>query len=159
MYTSPGDAHDVKRSIARMINSSLFVASLSTVCVGKGDGFWPQLPVFVFQEERLSHLVFPMAELIVYRTSYAPDEVIKQAEHTIGVRWTAVARSEHDVTETVERLVRATTDMLWVNNLDSQVQCGPIRVLTEDYSPLAPAADHPYVKSGLVMLAVPVWRS
>lgn len=155
---SPGDAEDVKRTLKRMIEGPEFIAKLASVVTTKGDGTWPTLPVTVYAEERLTHDRFPMAELIVYRSSFDDEEWVKKTVHQIGVRWTAVGPDEVTVTRQVERLVRATTDLLWMSNLDMLVQSGPIRVTDEDYSPLLPTATHPFVKSGLVLLHVPVWR-
>lgn len=154
-----GDADDIKRALRRYLQGPEFQTVLARIAAEKGDGFYPPLPVYIYQEERLSHLTFPMAELVVYRSVFNDDDVVKRTVHEIGIRWTAVAKDEATVTKYVERLVRATTDLLWLSTLDTQVQSGPIVVTEEDYSPLVPSVDHPYVKSGIVMLQVPVWRS
>lgn len=154
-----GDIEDVKVAMQRALVGPGFLAALGAAVAEKGDGFWPRLQYSVYKEERLSHLVFPMAELIAYRTRYAEDDVLKIVEHEVGVRWTDVAKNEADVTKAVERLCRATVDLFWDGSLDTITMAGVIRILSEDYSPLVPTVEHPYVKSGVVLLTVPVFKS
>lgn len=154
-----GDIDDVKKAIKSALQGPGFAAALSDVVTGDGDGFWPPPVAAVYQEERLSHLLFPMAEVIGYRSTFAENDTVKATMHEIGVRWTAIGKNEAEVTKYVERLVRATTDLLWMTDLNLQVASGPIIVFEEDYSPLVPTSEHPFVKSGLVMLRVPVWRN
>ena len=156
--SSRGDAGDVKAALVRQLTGQGFVAALQAVVTEKGDGLWPALPVTVYPNERTTHVVFPMAELIIYRSTFSDDDVVKKTLHQIGVRWTDVGPTEALVTETIERLTRATTDLLWDSTLDTLVASGPILVQEEDYSPLIPTPTHPFVKSSLVMIHVPVWR-
>ncbi len=153
-----GDMDDIKRDLAALLRGPTFRETLASVAGEKQDGFLPLLPAAVFEEERLSHLVFPMAELIGYRATYAEQDIVKHIEHEIGVRWTAVARDEHTVTRYIELLTRTTVDMLWGTVLE-RLDTGPILVREVDYSPLVPAAQHPYVKSSIVLITVPIWRS
>lgn len=154
---SLGDASDVKRALRRMLEGPGFTAAVSSAVIEKGDGVWPVLPPTVYENERLTDVTFPMAELIVYQSTFSDDDVVKRTEHRIGVRWTAVGDNEQTVTKNVELLVRATTDLVWMSNLDTLVASGPIRVESEDYSPLHPTL-RPFMKSGLVIMIVPVWR-
>ncbi len=155
-----GDADDIKSALARLLAGPRFLQSLSTVVSEKGDGFQPHPVAAVYQEERLSKLVFPMAELIVFRSNYTqPSETVKAIVHEIGVRWSAVGQTESEVTRYVEILSRATVDLLWESDLDTDVASGPIFITSEDYSPMVPFREHPYLKSVLVMLHVPVWRA
>lgn len=152
-----GDADDVKRALIGLLTSPAFSQTLAALQAVRQDGFMPPLPVTVYQEERMSHIVFPMCELIVYKGSYPEQDILKHIEYTIGLRWTAVAKDERTVTRHVEMLVRATVELLWGATLPG-VNSGPILVTEEDYSPLAPARDHPFVKSGLVLVTIPIWR-
>jgi hypothetical protein len=154
-----GDPDDIKKDLALILQGPSFRTTLGGLVGDKQDGFLPLLPGAVYQEERLSHLVFPMCELIAYKTDYQrPDDIVKYADVHIGARWTAVAKDEKTVTRYVELLVRATVDILWGISLP-RVNSGPILVTEEDYSPMVPTVEHPYVKSGTVMLTVPIWRS
>lgn len=153
-----GDVDDVKRDLAGMLTSGAFRQAMTAIIRNKQDGFQPPLPLTVYQEERLAHLVFPMAELIAYRETIAAQEIVKYVEHDIGIRWTAVAKDERTVTRYIEILTRATVDLLWGFSLP-RAQSGPILVKEIDYSPLVPAVDHPYVKSSIVMITVPTWRA
>lgn len=155
---SLGDMDDIKRDLAHLLGSPQFRTTLAAVVAEKQDGFVPLLPAAVYQEERLSHLVFPMAELIGYKANVMEQDIVKHIEHHVGVRWTAVAKDEHTVTRYIELLTRTTVDMLWGQVL-ARVQSGPMLVTEVDYSPLVPAVDHPYMKSSLVMVTVPIWRS
>lgn len=157
MASTLGDVYDIKRELAALLSSPLFRQTLTSVVVAKQDGFMPLLPAAIFQEERLSKLVFPMAELVAYREKFVEQDLVKHVEHDIGVRWTAVAKDERTVTRYVELLTRATVDILFGAVLPA-VDGGPILVTEVDYSPLVPAVEHPYVKSSLVMITVPVWR-
>lgn len=155
-----GDADDVKRALGRLLAGPKFLASLSAVVSEKGDGFQPHPVQAVYQEERLSKLVFPMAELIVFRSNYTDNSAtVKAIVHEIGVRWSAVGQTEAETTRFVEILARATVDLLWESDLDTEISSGPIFVASEDYSPMVPFREHPYLKSVLVMIHVPVWRS
>ena len=153
-----GDVDDVKEAIARLLRGPAFLAKLTEIVVKKGDGIWPPLPADVHEYEQLTLQNFPAAELIAYRSSFS-GEMIVQAEHDIGIRWTVVGTSEQIVTLHVERLVRTTSDLLWNETLDTRVNCGPITVSEEDYSPIVPTARHPFMKSGVTLIRVPVWRS
>lgn len=153
-----GDMDDIKRDLAHLLSSPAFRTCLASVVAEKQDGFVPLLPAAVYQEERLSHLVFPMAELIGYRATFVEQDMVKHINHEIGVRWTAVARDEHTVTRYVELLTRASVDLIFGEVLQ-RVRSGPMWVTEVDYSPLVPAVDHPYMKSSLVMVTVPIWRS
>lgn len=156
--SSPGDADDIKRDLAFYLMSPAFQQQLAATCNEKQDGFIPPMPAAIYQEERLSHLVFPMAELIAYRESFVKQDIVKWVNFEIGVRWTAVAKDERTVTRYVELLTRTTVDLLWGFSLP-RVQSGPLEIREVDYSPLVPAVDHPYVKSSLVMVTVPIWRA
>lgn len=149
---------DVKRVLKRMIDGPGFTEALSSAVVEKGDGYWPRLPAVVYENERLTHTSFPMAELLSYQSTFSDDDVVKKTRHRIGIRWTVACDTEAAATRDVERLVRATTDMLWCSNLDTRVQSGPILVEEEDYSPIIATPQHPFVKSATVILNVPVWR-
>ena len=154
-----GDADSVKRDIAGLLNGPQFRAALAASVSTNSDGFMPPLPAAIFQEERLSKLVFPMAELIVFRESFPDtDTTVKAAEIEIGVRWTAVAKDERTVTRYVEVLASVTVDLLFGIGLQ-RTMSGPIIVREVDYSPMVPTADHPYVKSALVLIMVPTWRA
>src|SRR3954469_5463847 len=133
-----GDANDVKNDLAVLLARPGFRAALVAACAEKQTGFLPPLPVTVYREERLSHVVFPMCELIAYRTTYVHQDVVKAADVFIGARWTAVAKDERSVTRYIEALVRATVDLLWGVSLP-RCNSGPILVTEEDYSPLVPS--------------------
>lgn len=153
-----GDLDDVKRDIAHLLLGPEFRNQLATVVSEKQDGFVPLFPAAVYQEERLSNNVFPSAELVGYRERFPEHDIVKHVEIEIGVRWTAVAKDERTVTRYVELLTRTTVDLLWGRVLP-RVQGGPILVTEVDYSPLVPAVEHPYVKSSLVLITVPIWRA
>lgn len=154
-----GDSDSVKRDIANLLQGPKFRDALAASVSSNGDGFMPPLPAAIYQEERLSKLVFPMAELIVYKENYPePESTVKHAEMEIGVRWTAVAKDEKTVTRYVEILASVCVDVMWGITLQ-RVQSGPVLVREVDYSPMVPTAEHPYVKSALVLLAVDTWRT
>jgi hypothetical protein len=153
-----GDMDDIKVDLAALLKSPRFRQVMTAIVAGKQDGFMPLLPAAIYQEERLSHLVFPMAELIGYKTIHPEQDIVVHAENHLGVRWTAVAKDEHTVTRYIELLTRTTVDLLWGASLP-RVQSGPVLVTEVDYSPLVPAVDHPYMKSSLVMITVQIWRA
>lgn len=154
-----GDADSVKIDLAGLLNGPAFRTALADCVNSNGDGFMPQLPAAVYQYERLSKLVFPMAELIVYKENYPESETtVLHAMIEIGVRWTAVAKDERTVTRYVEVLA-ATTVKLLHNKVLQRVQGAPMVVREVDYSPLVPTAEHPYVKSALVLVGVETWRA
>jgi len=152
-----GDMDDVKRDLSGLLRSPAFRQQMTRVVNKQQDGFLPLLPAAIYQEERLSHLVFPMAELIGYHSTFVEQDIVKYTQHDVGVRWTAVAKDEHTVTRLIEVLTRTTVDLLWGAILP-RVHSGPILVKEVDYSPLVPAVEHPYLKSSLVMVTVQTWR-
>src|SRR4051812_20991160 len=120
-----GDADSVKRDIAGLLIGPKFRQALAASVNSNQDGFMPPLPAAVYQEERLSKLVFPLAELIVYREGFPePEATVKHSEVEVGIRWTAVAKDERTVTRYVEVLASVTVDLLWGTNLP-RVQSGP----------------------------------
>lgn len=154
-----GSADDIKRDIAYLLNGQAFIDSVAAVVADNQDGFVPKVPVTIYQEERLSHLVFPMCELIAYKETFVdPDDVVKHSEVALGARWTDVARDEHTVTRYIEVLCKATVDVLWGAYL-RRVQSQQVLIHEVDYGPLVPTAQHPYLKAGIVLFTVHIWRS
>lgn len=154
-----GDIDDVKTALAAVLSGPKFIAALAAAVVEKAAGVAPSPQAAVFTEERLTQNSFPACQLVAIRTTYPDQDMIKYGLHEIAVYWTAVATDEGTVTKHIQLLLRATVDLLWGVSLDMAVANGPIQVLEEDYSPLVPARDVPFLKSGRVILNVPVWRS
>lgn len=157
-----GDIDDVKDALAALLSGPLFVSAMEDVVVRKQNMQMPEKPVVVYTEERLQAIEYPSCQLIGLRTRYpkgGEDYGVKKAVHEIVVEWTAIAANERLVTRYVELLVRATTEVLEGKaGLDMRVQNSPILITEEDYSPLIPHPDHPFLKSGRVMTQVMTWR-
>lgn len=155
-----GDSDSVKRDVANLLKGPKFIAALAASVTSNQDGFLPPIPSAIYQEERLSKLVFPMAELIVFRENYPETDytTVKAADIELGIRWTAVAKDEKTVTRYVEVLASVTVDVLW-DTILPRVQSGPVKVKEVDFSPMVPTAEHPYVKSALVLVSVQTWRA
>lgn len=154
---SRGTSNDVKRELALLFSGPAFIDALKTVIIEENEGNVPPLPAAILREETLAQVVFPLLELIAYRVTYPNQDVVKYAEIELGVRWTAVAHNEATVTRHIEALVAASVNMLWGLTLPN-VNSGPILVREEDYSPLLPTPNHPFLKSAAVLITVPVWR-
>lgn len=155
-----GAAIDVKRELALLLQGPAFGDQLARVVAERGEGLTPPIPLpsSIYREETLAHMQFPMVELIAYRVNYPDNDVVVHAHVEIGVRWTAVAADEKTVTRHVEQLVETTVALLWGLTLPN-VNSGPILIREEDYSPLLPTTNHPFMKSAAVLITVPIWRT
>lgn len=123
-------------------------------------------PAAVLTEERLSQEVFPLCELLGFQTTYeTPDQMVKQAAHRIGIRWTCCSDREDVVVASVEILCTATVELLWAPDFagymrhNTELNAGSVNVLEEDYSPLVPDANRAFLKSGLVIVEITTYRS
>lgn len=155
---SYGDITDVKQALSNLIAGPHFIAALQDAVLTKRDGVMPPTSLVSFPYESLSLTRYPVCQVIGLRTAYPEADMVKHALHEVAIMWTAVAPTEEIVTKHVELLVRATVDLVWGVSLDMAVANGPLLVTAEDYSPLVPARDHPFLKSGRVMVTIPTWR-
>ena len=157
-----GDIDDVKKAVAALLSGPLFVHAMEEVVTRKQNMRMPEKQVTVYEEERMQAIEYPSCQVIGLRTRYpkaATDAVLKSAVHELALEWSAIGKNEKEVTRMVELLVRATTETLeGVAGLNMKLANGPILITEEDYSPLVPHPDHPFLKSGRVMALVATYR-
>lgn len=167
-----GDILDVKRALKDVLQGSDFADMVQTVFDEKraqGEMFPHPFSLRgpeVQEEEKMSPQLFPLCELIGYQTTYEmPDQMVKQATHRIGIRWTALHDHESHVTKLVETLCTATVNFVWNEefagylNTHAEVNAGSSSVVEEDYSPLMPDERKAFLKSGLVIVLITTYRS
>lgn len=148
-----GDIESVKTAIAAALNGTGFTDALAAVNVDKNDGYTTPGPAVGYPYERAVLEAYPAFELVGLATGYGEDEDLKKATHQIAVLWTVAGDNEATLTTDVERLVRATRDLLWRSVLGGQVGLAPMLVVSDDYSPLAPGNGHPFMKGGRVIVS------
>lgn len=144
-----GDMEDAKHEVALQMASPAFATVLAGVDAEKGGAMTTPPPAAVFEGAKAikTGQGYPVCEVIGLRTLYdEPSQQTKEATHEIGIYWTHVGDDEMTIQTQVERLVRATRDLLW-NALATLIASEPIEVVSEEYAPLMPAADHPFVKA------------
>lgn len=155
-----GDIGDVKHELALLIGSAAFLAVLAAVDVEKAVSAATPGPTKVYEGEKVSidNLGYPVCEVVGHRTLYDPaDEQVKTGTHQISLQWTQVGDDELTITAQLERLVRATRDLLWPATGPVSlpvIASAPIAIVSEEYSDLMPATIGGFVKGSVVMLTV-----
>lgn len=155
-----GDIEDVKHELALLLLAPSFVALLTAVDAEKTTGVVTPPPAAIFEGEKVTKSAagYPVAEVIGLRTAYdGTSQQSKVAIHDVQIAWTHVGDDELTITTQVERLVRATRDMVWPHdgpvNLPA-LASAPIELLSEEYSELFKGTDHPFVKGSITILRV-----
>lgn len=150
-----GDIEDTKHALAVVLAGPAFLERLRAIDAEKGEGETP-VPTVVIPGETTNPVGqgYPIAEVIGLRTDYATeDQQCKQALHQIAVHWTQVGDDELTITRDLQRLVRATRDLLWNSSLPA-LGNAPVLVTSEEYSELMPAKDRPFVKASQTLLRI-----
>lgn len=155
-----GDIEDVKHELALLLQAASFLTLLTAVDLEKGTSVVTPGPAVVFEGEKanLTGQGYPVCEVIGLRTVYeAASDQTKTATHDVQVSWTQVGDDELTITTQVERLVRATRDLLWPHdgpiNLPA-LASAPIELVSEEYSELFKGKDVPFVKGSMTVLRV-----
>lgn len=170
-----GDIHDTKRCLAQVLDSELYRQFVRTAYAEKliyepelQDPFTLRFPT-VHREEKASQQLFPVCELLAYRTTYptgvADETMVKIGTHSIGIRWTVLHDKEEQAAGQVEVLIRGTVDMLWNEQFagyltqSMELNAGSVIVQEEDYGPLMPNDKNAFLKSALVVVEITTYRS
>lgn len=156
-----GDIQDVKHALALVLGGPEFLTVLAAVDAEKAVSIATPGPTQVFEGEKttLTDQGFPVAEIIGNRTLYNSDsEQAKDATHEIQVMWTHVGDDELTITAQLERLVRATRDVLWpaegLRVLPGVNAC-PTEILSEEYTALMPTTQaRQFVKGSATTMRV-----
>ncbi len=151
-----GDIEDAKHQIAQLILASTFAAALAAVDAEKGSAVATPIAASVYEGSKQvkNGQGYPVCEVIGHKTEYDPaDQEAKSATHEIGVYWTQIGDDELTITTQLERLVRATRDVCWNAGLEA-IASAPVEVVTEEYGPLLPGRDGPFVKGSQTILRV-----
>lgn len=160
-----GDIESVKTELAAVLANTAtaidrfgatkyFNDALDTVNAEKNDGHVTPYPASIYPYERAVIESYPAVELQGLVTTYQPEDDVKAGTQRVAVVWTVVGDNEASVTTDVERLVRATRDVLWRSLLSADLGLAPIHVESEDYSALAPGGPNPFMKGGRVVLVI-----
>lgn len=157
-----GDIEDVKRAIALRLRSARFAEVLTAVDTEKGDSATTPVPVSIFEGEKavLPAEGYPHGMVVGARTAYAIDaNVDKDAAHELQIVWTQVGDDELVITRQLERLVRATRDLLWPSGSPGitleELHTPPVIVRGDEYSALMPTDAHPvFIKAASTQVLV-----
>ena len=165
-----GDITDIKQALNLILSSDKFSQMVASI-VAEKQAYIPgcpnplaNRPATVYSNERLTKLIFPMAELLAHQTVYPQlDTMVKQGCQRVGIRWTVLEKNEETATLAVEILVRATVDLLWNPRnagllADTLLNAGPLIITEEDYAPLLPDAKGAFQKSAIVLVDITTWR-
>lgn len=162
MSARRGDIEDVKRELALLLASAVFVTALAAVDAEKGGTRATPRPTKVNEFEKMSttDVGYPVGEVIGHRTMYSTlDQQVKTAVHEIDIVWTQVGDDEATITADLERLVRATRDLLWPQAGPialPAIPTEPIVIASEEYTQLMPAQQHPFVKGAATRVLIAV---
>jgi hypothetical protein len=157
-----GDLQDAKHEVAVLLGNAAFLTALAAVDTEKGVTSATPGPAAVFESERFvkTGQGFPVVEVIGIRSTYSSESQAKFAVHEVHIVWTHVGDDEQTITAQLERLVRATRDVLWplLGPVTLPIaNSGPLEVVSEEYSQLMPAQGHPFVKGAVTVLHVPTY--
>ena len=154
------DMESVKRELAMLLRSPGFLTVLAAVDAEKAAAVATPGPTVVYEGERMaiSDVGYPVAEVIGHQTTYdTADQQTKSATHEVEITWTQVGDNELVITTQLQRLVRATRDVLWPQSGPSELvllASWPLVIVAEQYSALMPAQGHPFVKGAMTTLHV-----
>lgn len=155
-----GDIEDVKHELALLLQAPGFLTLLTAVDAEKSTTIVTPGPAAVFEGEKASKtgMGYPVAEVIGLRTTYdAPSNEAKVAIHDVQIAWTQVGDDELTITTHVERLVRATRDLVWPANGPASLPAlasAPMELVSEEYSELFKGKEYPFVKGSMTVLRV-----
>lgn len=155
-----GDIEDVKHELALLLQAASFVTLLTAVDAEKGTSVVTPAPAAIFEGEKASKtgMGYPVAEVIGLRTVYDnPSDQAKVAIHDVQIAWTHVGDDELTITTQVERLVRATRDLVWPHDGPASLTnlaSAPIELVSEEYSELFKGKDVAFVKGSMTVLRV-----
>lgn len=145
-----------KRAVAVRLQSAEFTALLAAIDAEKGEGVTPG-PTHVYRGRCSApgEFGFPIAEVVGRISHYAEEEnQVKAAVHEIAVIWTQTGDDGEAISTHLERLLRATRDLLW-NALLEEIASTPVIVVSEEYSDLLPSSQQPFVQFSETLLRVP----
>lgn len=151
-----GDIEDAKHEVALQLTAASFTTLLAAIDAEKAGSVTTPVAAAVFEGEKQTKSAdgYPVAEIVGLRTLYdSNSEQSKDALHDIAVIWVQVGDDELTITRQLERLVRATRDTFW-NALLPAIASAPVQVVSEEYSGLLPAQDHPFVKASQTILQI-----
>lgn len=149
-----GDIETVKQGIAAALASSAFTDALAAVNAEQGGAYATPPPAVIYPYERAVPETYPAIELQGLTSTYNVEDDVKQVTHRIAVVVTQVGDNEQTITTDIERLVRATRDLLFRSVLDGQRGLAPMLIESENYSALAPnPRTGALMKGGMVVLA------
>lgn len=155
-----GDMEDVKHELALLLQAASFVTLLTAVDAEKGTVVVTPAPAAVYEGEKASKtsVGYPVAEVIGLRTVYdTPSDQTKVAIHDVQIAWTHVGDDELTITTQLERLVRATRDLVWPHDGPASLPAlasAPIELVSEEYSELFKGKDVAFVKGSMTVLRV-----
>lgn len=142
MSNQSGDIQDVKNALKAVLLSAEFLLVLAAVDADKAVTIATPGPTQVFTGEKQvkTDQGYPVVELIGHRTQFVSnDEQVKDTVHEIDITWTHVGDDELLVTAQLERMVKATRNILWPETGATTlpgVNATPTLIVSEDYSPL-----------------------
>lgn len=151
---------DVKHELAVLLAGPEFLTALAAIDAEKGVTNPTPPAAAVFEGERFvkTSQGFPVVEVIGARTVYDTASQVQLAIHEVHVVWTQVGDDELTIVGELERLVRATRELLWPLQGALTLpgaNSAPIQLISEEYSQLMPAKTHPFVKGAVTVLHVP----
>lgn len=155
-----GDIEDTKFEVAQLLRSAAFLTLLTAVDVEKSTGIVTPGPAAVFEGEKAvkTGQGYPVVEVIGVRTVYQPESSqAKAATHEVQISWTHVGDDELTIATQVERLVRATRDLLWPAAGPAELTAlasAPIELVSEEYTELFKGKEFPFVKGALTVVRV-----
>lgn len=155
-----GDIEDVKHELAVLIAATGFVTLLTAVDAEKATTVVTPAPAAVFEGEKVvkSGQGYPVCEVIGLRTTYDPSsQEAKLAAHEVQIAWTHVGDDELTIATQLERLVRATRDLVWPANGPATLTAlasAPIELVSEEYSELFRGKDVAFVKGSITVVRV-----
>ena len=144
------DIETVKKAVAALLGTSGFADALAAVNADQNDGYTTPGLAAIYPYERLVPEAYPVVELQGLNGVYDVGEDVKDLTHRFAIVVTQVGDNEATVTTDVERLLRAIRDFLWRSTLNGLT--APVLIGEENYSQLAAARDHPFVKGGMLIL-------
>lgn len=156
MATRTGDMETTKQLLQEQLQSADFLSVLRGIDQENGQSVTTPGPAQVIrgQKQFTEAMGFPVAEVIGRRTTYMePENELKNAAHEIAIEWTHVGDDETTIETQLERLVRATRDLLWNMRL-VPIASMPILVASEEYTELLAGKNSAFVKGSQTLLLV-----
>lgn len=141
-----GDIQDTKHALALLLAGPEFLTVLAAVDAEKAVSIATPGPTQVFEGEKatLSDQGYPTVEIVGLRTTYdANSEQAKDATHELQTIWTQIGDDELTIVAQLERLIRATRDVLWPVDgprVLPGVNACPTEVVSEEYVGLLPTS-------------------